>query len=173
MPGLVETLFLFLNDSYFPLSDKATTEVRPPPRGLQQGLGSSLRPLLGSCGALGTTGQAQLECEEEHPSWRSKEQCPLAAWLHVAHQPGALEGSPGAPELPPPQCCLKSDCLCCSFENGIFILISLYSAFHITEEKCCEELQEHVVLVTHAQRKLKWRISPPLAVELCHKFPIF
>lgn len=91
--GLVETLFLFLNDSYFSLSDRASSEVRPPRerifRGLQQGLGSALRLLVGSCGALGTPGQAQLECKEEHPSLRSKEQRLLTAWLNVAHQPGA------------------------------------------------------------------------------------
>lgn len=145
VPSLVETPFLFLNDSYFSLSDKATTEVRPHLRGLQWGLGSSLRPLVGSCGALGTTGQAQLECEKEHPSQRSKEQCPLAAWLHVAHQPGALEGSPAGPELSPLQCSLKSDCLWCTFENGIFILISLYSAFYIMEENNCISDNGHKV----------------------------
>lgn len=106
--GLVETISIFKWQLFFSFwQGRFRSEARCCEcilGGLQWGLGSSLRLLVGSYGVLGTTGQAQLVCNEEHPSVRSKEQCLLTTWLNMPHQLGAPDGSLICPELSPPQC---------------------------------------------------------------------
>lgn len=82
------------------------------------------------------------------------------------------QGGLACPELSPlsAESSLKSDCLCCSFENGLFILISLYSALYIREETNCISDSGHKVNCWKKETSAERSFSPstPASPSLQH-----
>ena len=107
-PGLIETLFLFLNDSYFSLSDRASSKQRFPlwrhPRGFPEGPGKFSQTAGGLLWVFGHHGPSSSGVQGRASLTKIKGAVSVHSLAQHGHQLGALEGSVASLETSPSQC---------------------------------------------------------------------